>query len=620
MIHRKQAVHPGLVNIALWALVCLVPSVSFADNPIVQTNYTADPAAMVHDGRVYVFTGHDEDVSVNGPYGLFTMNEWRCYSSADMVNWTDHGSPLNYKTFAWSSGDAWASQAIFRNGKFYVYVPITSKDLKKQVIGVAVSDKPMGPYKDALNKPIVSGADCNEIDPTVFIDDDGQAYMYWGNPTACYVKLNEDMISYQGSVVRVPMTKESFGNRLNNTQRTTLYEEGPWFYKHNGTYYLAFAADCCSEKIDYSTSNSPTGPWTYRGRIMTETGNRSFTNHPSIIDFKGKSYLFYHSGALPGGDGYHRSVCIEEFKYNADGTIPSIAMTTEGPSAIANLNPFVRTEAETIAFSSGLKTESCDDTDGGVDVTAINNGDYIKVKRLNFGGGVTTFEARVASQSSGGSIELRLDSVTGTLLGTCAVAGTGGAQTWKTTSCEVGGVTGVHDLFFKFTGNGTGNLFNFNWWKFSGPGEKDNIPDGGADAAADAAVDMALDAPVTGMDLALDQGRSDTAVIPSGTGGVTATGGKVSGTGGVSSGGAGGGSGGSAAGGTTNTSGGAKGGSTSTTQATGGNGGGAGGSSGCSCELGQTSSHGWQFTLLIVIGALLRQGRQRGRSSRTTQR
>ena len=160
----------------------------------------------------------------------------------------------------------------------------------------------------------------------------------------------------------------------------------------------------------------------------------SFTNHTGIIDFNGHSYFFYHDGALQkggsvpsNGDGYHRSVCLEEFKYNSDGSFPTIAQTTAGPQAIANLNPFLQTEAETIAWESGVQTEVTSDTGGGMDVTSINNGDYIKVRSVDFGTGATSFDARVASSTSGGNIELHLDSLTGTMIGTCAVSGTGGA-------------------------------------------------------------------------------------------------------------------------------------------------------------------------------------------------
>ena len=434
----------------------LFPSAPRADNPIVQTIYTADPAPLVHDGRVYVYTGHDEDGST-----WFTMRDWRVFSSADMVNWTDHGSPLSLSTFSWASQDAWAGQAIQRNGKFYWYVPVRSSN-GAQHIGVAVADSPTGPFRDPLGRPLVSNA---EIDPTVFIDTDGQAYLYYGNPNLYYVRLNPDMISYSGTPQRVNLTTQGFGVRR-NTERPTSYEEGPWLFKRNSLYYMMFAGGPISEHIAYSTGPSATGPWTYRGVIMPTQGG-SFTNHAGIVDFAGNSYFFYHNGALPGGGGFTRSIAVERFSYNADGTIPTINMTTGGPPAVANLNPYGTVEAETIAWEVGVEVENC--SEGGRNVSNISNGDYIKVKSVDFGTGASSFQARVASATSGGNIQVRLGGTSGTLVGTCAVPGTGGWQTWTTVSCNVSGATGVKDVYFVFTG-GSGNLFNFNWWKFVGQG------------------------------------------------------------------------------------------------------------------------------------------------------
>lgn len=265
---------------------------SWAQNPIVQTMYTADPAPMVHDGKLFLYTSHDEDAST-----WFVMNEWKLYSTTDMVNWTDHGAVLSYETFSWAKGDAWAMQCVERDGKFYAYVPVTMKS-GGGAIGVAVADSPYGPFHDPLGKPLAQSKR-GDIDPTVFIDDDGQAYLYWGNPFCYYVKLNEDMISYSGDIVRVPMTEEAFGKREGNVpERPTLYEEGPWLYKRKDLYYLLWAGGPISEHLGYSTSKSPTGPWKYGGVLMPTEG-RSFTNHPGMVDYKGKTYLFYHNGALP---------------------------------------------------------------------------------------------------------------------------------------------------------------------------------------------------------------------------------------------------------------------------------------------------------------------------------
>lgn len=445
---RFSTLLPVLVS-TLFSLTSFVK----ADNPIVQTLYTADPAPLIYNNRVYMFTGHDQDGAT-----YYDMRDWRLYSSADMVNWQDHGSPLAYTSFSWANGNAWAGQVIARNNKFYWYVPVRQNS-GAMAIGVAVADSITGPYRDAIGRPLLAN---NEIDPTVWIDTDGQAYMYWGNPNLWYVKLNADMISYSGGIQKVTLTTSGFGSRSGNAQRPTTFEEGPWLYKRNSLYYMIYAANCCSEDIRYSTGPTATGPWTYRGLIMATSG-RSFTNHPAIIDFAGGSYFFYHNGALNGGNGYQRSVAVEKFNYNSDGSIPTIAMTPNGAPQVGTLNPYVRVEAETIAWCSGVKTETA--SEGGMAVSFIENGDYIKVKGVAFGSGANSFSARVSSATSGGKIELRLGSATGTLVGTCSVPGTGSWSTWTTVTCSVSGATNTQDLFLRFTG-GSGSLFNFNWWQF----------------------------------------------------------------------------------------------------------------------------------------------------------
>jgi hypothetical protein len=438
-----------------------------ADNPIVQHIYTADPAPLVHNGRVYLYTGHDEDGST-----WFTMKEWRVFSSADMVNWTDHGSPMSLATFSWASKDAWAGQVAERNGKFYWYVPVVNRATGRMAIGVGVADNPTGPFRDALGRPLLENG---EIDPSVMIDSSGQAYLYWGNPNLWYVRLNPDMVSFSGGVNQIPLTTAGFGTRTGDPNRPTLYEEAPWVYRRNGQYYNVFAAKCCSEFIAYSTAPGPTGPWTYRGTVMPTQGS-SFTNHAGIVDFKGGSYFFYHNGALPGGGGFTRSVAVEKFSYNADGTIPQLTMSTAGPPPADTLNPYVRQEAETIAWGSGIETEAS--TEGGLNVSHTNNGDYVKVKNVAFGNGAATFTARVASTVAGSSVEVRSGGPTGALAGRCSVPNTGGWQTWTTVTCPVSGLTGTRDLYLRFSG-GSGYLLNVNWWQFGSTGrslDREPIP------------------------------------------------------------------------------------------------------------------------------------------------
>lgn len=432
-----------------------------AQNPIIQTSYTPDPAPMVYNDTLFLYTGCDADTA-----SYFDMNEWQVFSTVDMVNWTDHGVQLSYKDFKWTKPkSAWAAQCIERNGKFYWYVCCEYPG-NWHVIGVAVSDRPTGPFKDAISKPLVYTGKMGDIDPTVYIDDDGQAYLYWGNGKVCYVKLNEDMISYdkEMGIVELDMNKEQFEylERNDPNRANTLFEEGPWLYKRNGLYYMIYAAGGIPEYIAYSTASSFNGPWTYRDVIMNKGyEDLAFTNHPGIVDYKGKSYFFYHNQGI-SKHGFRRSTCIEEFNFNADGTFPNIKPTKEGVSPIATLNPYRRTEAETMAWGQGVKTKK--DSKGGVYLTSIHNNDYIKVKNVDFAKGAKSIEV-VATPIAGGEIEIRLDEADGALIGICKIDKTGNSDTWGSFSAKVKKTGGIHDLFFVFKG-ADGELFNLDYWIF----------------------------------------------------------------------------------------------------------------------------------------------------------
>jgi Glycosyl hydrolases family 43/Carbohydrate binding module (family 6) len=450
---KKSKIMKNIVVVVVTVVMAFCTT-CYADNPIVQTIFTADPAPMVHNDTCYVYTGHDEAAN---PSDWFNMKEWRCYSSADMVNWTDLGSPMNLKTFSWANVDAWASQCVYRNGKFYWYVCIRlEKD--RFGIGVGVSDKPEGPFTDAIGKPLVAGD--SFLDPTVFIDDDGQAYMYFGNGKLWMLKLNQDMISTSEPIIEIPRTAESVNS----------YVEAPWLHKRNGLYYLSYAGQAPGrENIRYCTSTTPTGPWKYHGVIMAEKGS-SWTNHSGIADFKRKSYFVYHNGALPGGGNGCRSACVEQFKYNDDGTIPLIEMTTSGAPQIGNLNPYIRHQAEEICWEEGIKTGTSSKI--GVYVTSIDDGDYIKVKGFDFGkkgAGMYTVNVACGAKSGvrkGGAIELHLDSVKGTQIGVAQISYTGGNDVWKNKTINVTGASGKHDLYLVFKGDAKTDLFDADYWKF----------------------------------------------------------------------------------------------------------------------------------------------------------
>ncbi|TDH26637.1 glycoside hydrolase [Segetibacter sp. 3557_3] len=295
-----------------------VDTARFTGNPIIRDKFTADPAAMVFKDSVYLYTGHDEAPDKQSRY---VMNDWLCYSSADMVNWKEHPSPMSVKDFSWAKGDAWASQVIYRNNKFYWYVAVEHKTINGKAIGVAVADKPTGPFKDAIGKALITNdmttdtkITWDDIDPSVFIDDDGQAYLFWGNTGLRYVKLKSNMVEMDGEFKSIKLPH---------------FTEAPWVHKHNGWYYLSYAYEF-PEKIAYAMSRNINGPWEFKG-IINEIAGNSNTNHQAIIEFKNKSYFIYHNGALvPDAGSYHRSVCIDRLYYNKDGTIKRIVMTSEG--------------------------------------------------------------------------------------------------------------------------------------------------------------------------------------------------------------------------------------------------------------------------------------------------
>lgn len=294
----------------------------FEGNPLVRDCYTADPAPMVSsDGRLYVYCGHDEcfedKPGYEGKYG-FNITEWLCYSTGDMKTWTDHGVIMKPTDFSWSIGEAWASQVMEYEGKYYFFVSTQCGDPNCKAIGVAVSDTPTGPFVDAIGRPLITDDMTdngprgwwNDFDPTIMVDDDGTPWLCWGNGTCFLAPLKQNLVELAGQITVLPMEN---------------YVEGPWIYKRGDHYYNVYASmGNHLETISYAMAPSVEGPWTFAGELLGEQKD-SFTTHPGIIDYKGKSYLFYHGTSL-SLDGYgpatgRRSICFTEIYYDQDGKI-----------------------------------------------------------------------------------------------------------------------------------------------------------------------------------------------------------------------------------------------------------------------------------------------------------
>jgi len=424
---------------------------AFAQDPIISTKYTADPAPYVHGDTIYLYVTHDEDDAEG-----FKMFDWLLYTSTDMVNWQDHGAVASLDDFKYYDGKngAWAEQVIERNGKWYMYCPIHGHG-----IGVLVSDSPYGPFVDPIGKPLVWNPDnWYDIDPTILIDDDNKAYMYWGNPNLFGVRLNDDMISTRGYVTQYPKIKD--------------YQEGPWVFTRKDDagkkhYYMAFASTCCPEGIGYAMSDSPTGPWEYKGHIMDHTP-RTRGNHPGIIEYKGKWYGFGLNYDLKNitikEHKERRSVSAFPMTFNADGTIvESPYFKDVKVEQIENFNPYRRVEAETMAWGFGLKTTKRAIED--IYVTDVDNGEYIQLKGVDFGAAASHTYTVSAASTVGGTIEIHIDSATGKKIGAVAIKSTGGEENFKEFTTKVSSVSGVHDLYFVFKGAKGKKLFNLDWWQ-----------------------------------------------------------------------------------------------------------------------------------------------------------
>jgi len=290
-------------------------------NPIIQHKFTADPTVIVYDDTVYLYTGRDE-----APKGVsaYKMNEWLCFSSRDLVNWAEYPHPLKPTDFTWASGDAYASKVIHVNRKFYWYVAVSHAMVPGKAIGVAESDVPMGPFRDARGSALIThdmlpkpaGEKAN-LDPTMLIDDDGRGYIFWGNGRCYFARLKENLLELDSPIRVLDLPG---------------FAEGAHIHKRNGWYYLSYGYGF-PEKVAYAMSRDVNGPWEFKG-ILNEIAGNCETNRPCIVDFRGRTYFFYHNGGLPEGGSHRRSVCIDQLYYNEDGTMKRVVMTSEGVDAV----------------------------------------------------------------------------------------------------------------------------------------------------------------------------------------------------------------------------------------------------------------------------------------------
>ena len=442
------------------AALTVTASALFADYPIVSHRYLADPTTLVTADRVYVYCSDDDESPVEGSYNIPDIV---CVSSSDMKNWTDHGSVFRAETETTWAKKTWAPGAIERDGKYFLYFGNSGAN-----IGVVVADSPTGPFKDPLGKPLLDHGTPGVqpaknmwlFDPGAFIDDDGQAYLYFGgngDDNVRVAKLKRDMISIDGEIIKM---------------HAPNFFEAAFVHKRNGVYYFAYSTTPrAGMRFDYMTSDKPTEGFTYRGIVSDQPPLNNNNHHAAQFEFKGRWYHVYHNrivaneAGIPAG--FRRNLAIEEFDYEADGSIRKVTFTTDGVAQIGHVDPYENVQAETFAAQHGVETEPC--SEGGMNLTDLQDGDWVRIRGVDFGSSdAKKFHARVASaEDNSGAIEIRLGGPEGKKIGSCRIKTTGGGQTWKNVSCDLeAGAGGVQDLYLRFTGEKGKTLFKLDQWKF----------------------------------------------------------------------------------------------------------------------------------------------------------
>ena len=499
-------------------LILMLSSAAFAGgalavNPIITHKYSADPNAFVWNDRLYVMCSHD----TTGQDG-FEMHDYILLSTDDLVNWTDHGDVFRGgKDVKWC-WNLYAPGVAVKNGKVYLYYPNSGGP-----IGVAVADRPEGPYTDPLGKPLISyempGCDSAWVfDPAAFVDDDGQGYLYFGGnggTMARVIRLNGDMTSAQFPAKTLTAAKDGKDSEM------PAFFEASFLHKHNGKYYFSYSANFPDRgaSIDYAMGDSPLGPFEWKGAMLPNFPDNDWNNnHQSVVEFRGKSYIFYHSRLLTNRQGhgnvFERSVGLDELTYNADGTIVPVVPTHEGPKQLKPLNPYAQNRAVTICQDENVTV-----TMAGTQsvVTALGDGAWLRYAGFKFVSAPGSVTVRCRAHDTA-ALEIRKGAKDGPVVAKLALGDTKGRFARVSAPVTGLGKDEVCDLWFVFTGKARG--VEFADYQFAKPGAKAPlalVKKGAKPDAIDAApVRRGLDAYRKGFGLvaALAAGKDASADVP----------------------------------------------------------------------------------------------------------
>jgi len=390
---------PYILIIFIW--VIFIPTCSFAQNPIIRNQFSADPSARVFEGKVYLYPSHDILANKErGRPGWFCMEDYHVFSSTNLTDWIDYGIIISQDKVSWVNSKAyamWAPDCIYRNGRYYFYFPAPAKDTtygRGFSIGVAVSDKPYGPFTPQ-SEPIKN---VRGIDPNIFIDKDGQTYLYWSARIVYVAKLKENMLELASE----PKLVEGLPDKG--------LKEGPYMFERNGIYYLTYPhVQDSTERLEYAVADNPIGPFTVTGVIMDESPG-CWTNHHSIIDYKNQWYLFYHYNDLSPQFDKNRSVRIDSLFFNEDGSIKKVIPTLRGVG-VTDASTKIQIDRYSLRSNTGSSIEFLDTLNKfeGWKTILDSANVWIQYNSVDFGNNKVKSVNVRAKSKTGGSLQLRLD-------------------------------------------------------------------------------------------------------------------------------------------------------------------------------------------------------------------
>jgi hypothetical protein len=395
--------------LGLQALLVNVTISLNAQNPLIRNQFTADPSARVFGDRVYVYPSHDILATEGrGRVGWFCMEDYHVFSSANLSDWTDHGVIVHQNKVPWVKPDSysmWAPDCIYRNGKYYFYFPTSPKDTNYArgfTIGVAIADKPEGPFVPQPT-PILK---VRGIDPNVFIDKDGQAYLYWSQGNIYGAKLKENMVELASD----PVVLQELPNKG--------LKEGPYVFERNGIYYMTYPhVENKIERLEYAIGDNPLGPFKITGAIMDESPTGCWTNHHSLIQFKDQWYLFYHHNDYSPRFDKARSIRADSLFFNADGTIQKVIPTLRG-IGVTNANTQIQTDRYSRISEKGMSIAFLDTTNKFQGWKSVFEaaGAWVQYNSVDFGKKkLRSVTVRAVSPASG-TLQIRIQDINGPVL------------------------------------------------------------------------------------------------------------------------------------------------------------------------------------------------------------